>query len=48
MCRGRSWYIRGWRDGGRGRLSTLGWRLLDSGLLPSKQKRISKETTTMK
>jgi hypothetical protein len=48
MSRRGSWYIRGQRNGGRGRLSMLGWRLFDGGFLPSEQKRISNEITTMK
>jgi hypothetical protein len=48
MSRGGNWCIRDLRNGGRGRLGTLGWRLFGGGLLPSEQKRISNEITTMK
>jgi hypothetical protein len=48
MSRGGNWCIRGLQNGGRGRFGTLGWRLFGGGFLPSEQKRIINEITTMK
>jgi hypothetical protein len=46
--RRRNWCVTGRRDRCRGRLDTLGYRLLGSGFLPPVQEEINKGASIMK